>query len=405
VWVSPEDELVEHWALLKDERVLVSGKRGATRLGFAVLLKFYTQHGRFPRGRFELPGESVEFVARHVQVPASEPATYEWTGRTIEYHRAQIRGHLGFRECSVADADKLTAWLAEHVVCKERRPEQVRVELLARCRTESIEPPTPGRCDRIVAAALRAAEEVLTARISARLMVESVERIVALVTGADQEDDTVPGEDGAGEGDDGPPVLGKIKEAPGNVSLESMLTEIDKLLVVRAIGFPPDLFADVAPKAVAGWRARAAVESPSHLRTHPLPLRVTLLAALLHEREREITDTLVELFISTVHRIGTRAEKKVTEQLVNAFKKVSGKENILFKLAEASLTEPEGTVREVVYPAVSGGEQTLRELVHEFKTRGPVYRRTVRTTLKASYTNPLPARADQAAGRAGAPLR
>ncbi|MEV6212270.1 hypothetical protein [Kitasatospora sp. NPDC051914] len=47
---------------------------------------------------------------------------YEWSGRTVEYHRAQIRGHLGFRECSVADADKLTAWLAEHVACKERRP-------------------------------------------------------------------------------------------------------------------------------------------------------------------------------------------------------------------------------------------------------------------------------------------
>lgn len=89
---------------------------------------------------------------------------------------------------------------------------------------------------------------------------------------------------------------------------------------------------------------------------------MTLLAALLHEREREITDTLVELLISTVHRIGARAEKKVTEQLINAFKKVSGKENILFKLAEASLGTPEGTVRQVVFPAVSGGESTLREL-------------------------------------------
>ena len=66
------DELVEHWTLLKDEQALVSGKRGATRLGFAVLLKFYTQYGRFPRGRAELPGEAVEFVARQVQVPASE---------------------------------------------------------------------------------------------------------------------------------------------------------------------------------------------------------------------------------------------------------------------------------------------------------------------------------------------
>ncbi|WP_199791003.1 MULTISPECIES: hypothetical protein [unclassified Streptomyces] len=63
-----------------------------------------------------------------------------------------------------------------------------------------------------------------------------------------------------------------------------MLTEIDKLLAVRAIGLPRDLFIDVAPKVVAGWRARAAVESPSHLRTHPVVLRVTLLAALLGAR-------------------------------------------------------------------------------------------------------------------------
>ena len=50
---------------------------------------------------------------------SSSPVRYRylprsWTptsgaGRTIEYHRAQIRGDLGFRECSVADAEKLTA--------------------------------------------------------------------------------------------------------------------------------------------------------------------------------------------------------------------------------------------------------------------------------------------------------
>lgn len=34
------DELVEHWTLLDDERVLIAGKRGPTGLGFALLLKF-----------------------------------------------------------------------------------------------------------------------------------------------------------------------------------------------------------------------------------------------------------------------------------------------------------------------------------------------------------------------------
>lgn len=114
---------------------------------------------------------------------------------------------------------------------------------------------------------------------------------------------------------------------------------------------------------------------------------LTLLAALLHTRLREITDTLVELLTSTVHRIGARADRRVTEELVNAFKRVTGKENLLFAIAEASLESPDDPVRQVVYPAVTGGEQTLRELVHEFKTKGSVYRRTVQTTLKASYSN------------------
>ncbi|MEW2161029.1 DUF4158 domain-containing protein [Streptomyces sp. NPDC007189] len=103
------DELVEHWTVLDDELGLVAGKRGGTRLGFALLLKYYTRHGRFPRGRGDFPDEVVEFVARQMKVPAADFDAYQWSGSTIEYHRAQIREHLGFLVCSVQDAEKLTA--------------------------------------------------------------------------------------------------------------------------------------------------------------------------------------------------------------------------------------------------------------------------------------------------------
>ncbi|MFD6181392.1 DUF4158 domain-containing protein [Streptomyces goshikiensis] len=86
------DELVERWMLLKDERDLVSGKRDATRLGFAVPLTFSTQYGRYLRGWVELSGEDVEFVARQVRAPASELGMYEWTGQADEHRRAQVRG-------------------------------------------------------------------------------------------------------------------------------------------------------------------------------------------------------------------------------------------------------------------------------------------------------------------------
>jgi len=146
------------------------------------------------------------------------------------------------------------------------------------------------------------------------------------------------------------------------------------------------LFADVAPKVVTGWRARAAVEAPSHLRAHPEETKLTLLAALLYCREREITDTLVDLLIATVHRINARAEKKVVDEFVSDLKRVSGKENILFKITEAAVEDPDGVVREVVYPA-AGGVETLIDLLHEYKAKGSSFRQHKQRVFKASYTN------------------
>ncbi len=323
----------------------------------------------------------VEHVARQVKASAAELGFYEWSGRTMGRHRGEIREHLGFRECSVADAEKLTDWLAANVAHAERDADKVRVELLKRMREERIEPSTDGRVGRMVASALRTAELTWFAAVPARLDAAAAVRVLALVGWGE---DAPQAED---EAEDPESVLALIKSMPGNVSLESMPTEIRKLRAARGIGLPVRLFADVAPKVLASWRARAAVESPSHLRRRSADSAVTLLAALVHERRREITDDLTELLIATVHRIDARAHRKVTDELVNAFKRVDGKESLLFKIAEAALAEPGGTVRQVVYPAVRGREQTLKELVHEFRTKGPVYRQTVQRTLKASYTN------------------
>jgi hypothetical protein len=239
------DELVEHFTLLPDEAALLRNKSGATRLGFALLLKFFTRMGRFPSGRGELADEVVEFVARQVGVAASDLGFYDWSGRQIKAHRPEIRAHLGFRECSVADAGKLTAWLAGHVTQAERRPELVRAELLGRCMEERIEPPTRTRIDRIVASALHQGEETLFARVAGRLPPEVTARLEALIAA----DDDGAEEDQAAEA--GPPVLALIKTDPGNVSLDSMLAEIGKLRAVRAAGLPAGLFADVAPRVLA----------------------------------------------------------------------------------------------------------------------------------------------------------
>jgi hypothetical protein len=256
----------------------------------------------------------VVFVAGQLGVDAGDLGFYEWSGSTIEYQRAQIRDHLGYRTSSVDDQEQLTIWLADAVAHAERRPDRVREELLAEFRRLRIEPPTPGRVSRMVRSALRTAEQPWASRISARLDPSATGRLLDLVATSDADDD------GADES-----LVGLIKSSPGSVSLESMMTEIGKLQAVRALALPAGLFADVAPNVLDGWRASAAVEALSHLRRHARPLTLTLLAALIHQRECEITDALVELLIATVHRIGARAERRVTNELINAFKKVTGK--------------------------------------------------------------------------------
>lgn len=175
---------------------------------------------------------------------------------------------------------------------------------------------------------------------------------------------------------DGPALLATIRSEPGSASLNSMLVEIGKLEAVRAVGLPDGVFTGIAPKVVTGWRARAAVEAPSHLREHAPVVTLTLLAALLYCREREITDTLVELLISTVHRINARAEVKVTKELIKEFQRVTGKENLLFRLAEATVDAGDRLVRDTVFPVAP--RAVLRDLVAEFKSSGPTYQRTVK---------------------------
>jgi hypothetical protein len=75
--------------------------------------------------------------------------------------------------------------------------------------------------------------------------------------------------------------------------------------------------------------------------------------------------------------------KALKDWLRDQAKRVTGKHNLLFELAEAALDRPDGVVREVVFPVVA--EQTLRDLVKEWKATGPTNRTTLRTVIRNSY--------------------
>lgn len=124
-------------------------------------------------------------------------------------------------------------------------------------------------------------------------------------------------------------------------------------------------------------------EKLPELRRHPEHVRNTILSAFFWLRCREITDNLIELLIQIIHRIGVRAEKKVEKELLNDFRRVNGKTNLLFQMADVALNNPDGVIRDVLYPIVN--ENTLQALVKEFKNTGSKYQQKVYTVMRASY--------------------
>ena len=136
---------------------LVANKTGATRLGFALLLKFFELEARFPRVPEEVPPAAITYVAGQVGVPVEAFASYSWapTARSIKAHRVQIRQAFGFREWAVPDEAEMAGWLAGEVCPVELRDEELRDALLVRCRSLGIEPPALTRLERVVGAARR----------------------------------------------------------------------------------------------------------------------------------------------------------------------------------------------------------------------------------------------------------
>jgi hypothetical protein len=368
---SPED-LISCWTLDEADWRLLANKSGATRLGFAVLLKFLELEGRFPADGAEVPIAALDYIAGQVKVDRSELDGY-WSGRAVKYHRAQIRVERGFRESTLDDERRMIEWLAGELCPVELDEERLRADLYARFRDQQIEPPGASRIDRIVGSGRALFERRFTATITARLSAPSVEALERLVPAAGDEEVSTTG------------LLVELKRDPGKACLNTILEEIDKLERVRSLGLPADLFEDCSEKLLAAWRARAAATYPAHLRAMPEPIRITLLAALCWSRTAEITDALVDLLIDVVDKIRVRAEHRVEKALVADLKRVRGKQGLLFALAAAAVEHPDETVRHALFPVVP--EATLRQLVKEAKRTEQLFRAQVRTEIRGSYSN------------------
>lgn len=246
---------------------------------------------------------------------------------------------------------------------------------------QRVEVPAEAYRQRFVRSTLKNFEDDLCSGIAKKLSKTSKEMIDRLVSGADG-DDLVPVVDNTRRA----ATLGDLKADPRRPSLDTMFEEVAKLRTIDRLKLPE--------RPAFGCRAAGhrSVPPPRRDGTAQRTASACGLGSARDARDvllatrAEFLDGLVEgLLIHTVHRIGASAENRVEKEMFEDFRRVRGKTTVLFKLAEAAVDHPDGVVQDVLYPVV--GEQTLRDLVKEFKSSGPMFRTVVHTVMRASYSN------------------
>jgi Domain of unknown function (DUF4158) len=175
------DELVETFILLPEEQVLLEHKTPPSQLGFAALLKFVQHEGRFPTHRHEIPPAVITHLADQLGLDPALAFQYEWQGRTVEQHRAQIRTFLGLRESTSHDLHDLADWLCTQVAPQENRLEHIKAAADDRLRSLHIELPAPKHLDRFIDSALNTFEQTFYASTFAALSETTRNALDALV--------------------------------------------------------------------------------------------------------------------------------------------------------------------------------------------------------------------------------
>ena len=379
------EELIENWTLLPQELELVKNKVGGNQIGFAFLLKHFQIFACFPDNNLSIPKIIISYIASQINSPETCYSDFDAKGRSARVYRAEIRRLFNFRVATVTDSEQMIDWLIDEILPNEQKFEAIREIVALRWRELQIEPPTTLQVERLIRSAIAKHEANFCNQTFSQLTPEMLEPIDILLT----TDETTQTQNSDSE--KLPAVKVKtsdfafLKTDPGAVGLGSLLTEIEKLKLIRTVGLPADLFSETSQKLVKIYRQRAATESPYDIRRHKDAIRYSLMAAFCIQRSQEITDNLIELLIQIIHRLDSRAEKRINQQLIDEFKKVSGKTGLLFRIAEVALAEPSGVIEQVIFPVVS--QQTLKDLVAEYKATGTAYRRRVHNVMRASFAS------------------
>ncbi|WP_244514776.1 DUF4158 domain-containing protein [Ensifer sp. LCM 4579] len=367
------EDLVSRWSLSFSDMEFVTGKPVSARLGLAAQLKFFMAYGFFVQDRSAIPADGISYLAEQLGFDDDTPSEYDFGGRTARRHCAEILQYLGFRRLQRAARAELTLWIAGELCPTGQSVGAMLEQVFLWCRDRCIYGPSHKELERLVRSQRQQYLDNWLTGVSARLSASTVALLEASIADPD-----------------GQTGFNTMRGDAGQASLDDILSMTAKLAFIQKLDLPRDILSTIGKAWVEQIVRRVAGEKAWEMRRHTPARQIGLYAICLLSREAQLTDAMVDLLTETVHKIGTRSKRMVSD-IAKDIERVYGKERLLVEIASASINEPAGRVCDVIFPIV--GKDKLAAIVKESQAKGALDRRiyrVMRSSWASHYRRMLP---------------
>jgi len=360
-----DEELRAHWVLNASELGLLKGISEQRRLTLCYYLKYFQLHAQFPKSLDFVSPQVLNFLAPQIG-SANDDGLVGVPKRTGRFYKRQVIAFLDIQRFDKEARAAFLDWLVQTVLPTAPKETKLDGMITGWFLSNRMILPKAKAVANLVAKAERRFERVVFAMVMGRLSDDQRGRFDALL-----------------ETTDGFSPFAEVSRSSGAASVENVLQTVKRIEAIRAVGLDEQILADIHSDIIERFRLRAGTEDAWDMRRHPDETRYALLCCFLIPREAELTDELGDLLISITHKISARAETKVIKELVAEYRKVEGKTALLFKMAIAANADPDGRVRDVIFPAV--GQKTISDLAAEYHAEDPSYVSRVHRKVRRSY--------------------
>ena len=345
------------------------------QLLFAVMLQYYKIKMTFPETHNALVSYLSSSLSEEIRTEICYFHEFENNDRIVKRFRQAIRKRFGFREATDDDGVHFVNWLSTELH-KAPLAHEIKAAMRAWYQSKKIEPFSDKQQERYLDAAKTKFETQVFEKIVQNLSPKDKEFIDILLNRAD---------DDVNEKRTLEINLNTLKKGIPGAKLKHVQFAIEKYEAIRNLRLAESITADLSRKILLKYYDRIMAYSPSHIKELDENAKYATMAIFCHIRTELLADSLGDLFVKLVRKIEKSSENYVNKTVVKEIKRVEGKLDILYKLAETSLEHPDGVIKDTIYPVVD--IETLKRLKEDLSHRGNWYKKQVRTKMRSLYSH------------------